>query len=165
MPHKQIAAAGRSLLFFGGNRFCNASCGFIKRAPRPRRESGVNRTLLVTDMWFEKARAGDTDAAWLFARASLCGCALAAAGARALALSGRRPAFASPRTFPPSMATTAVQPCTAATAVQPCSHHLVQRQRCDQDYGGSKTVACGFPGVCRSNHADRARAGGPGQDG
>ena len=89
MPHKQIAAAGRSLLFFGGNRFCNASCGFIKRAPRPRRESGVNRTLLVTDMWFQKARAGDTDAAWLFARASLCGCALAAsARARALALSG-----------------------------------------------------------------------------
>ena len=40
-------------------------------------------------MWFQKARAGDTDAAWLFARASLCGCALAAsARAGALALSG-----------------------------------------------------------------------------
>ena len=43
-------------------------------------------------MWFQKARArGDGR---LFARASLV--ALAAARARALALSGRRPAFASP---------------------------------------------------------------------
>ena len=72
-PKRQNAAERGRALYRGrtrAERFCNR-CGFIKRAPRGRRNAALGGLC------------------GLFARASLCGCALAAAArARAPALSG-----------------------------------------------------------------------------
>ena len=109
-PKRQNAAERGRALYRGrtrAERFCNR-CGFIKRAPRGQRNEALNR----------KARL----ALWLCARYTC-------SRSRSRAFWARRPAFASPRTFSPSMAATAVQPCTAATALQPCSHRRREQHR------------------------------------
>ena len=74
-PKRQNAAERGRALYRGrtrAERFCNR-CGFIKRAPRgPQRGLGRKAALAL----------------WLFARASLCGCALAAAARARAPLSG-----------------------------------------------------------------------------
>ena len=86
--------------------------------------------------------------------------ALAAARARALALSGRRPAFASPRTFLPSMVATAVQPCTAATALQPCSHRRrEQHQRGTHHNGQVPASSASLPLALLHAHRHRYTPG------
>ena len=111
--------------FFGGNRFC----GFIKRAPRPRRELGVNRTAQSGAGWPLWALC-ERLALWLCAR---CSCSRL----RSRAFWARRPAFASPRTFPPWR-----QPLRSRVLAASCN--VGQHRRGDQDLE-VRIGACGFP--------------------
>ena len=121
-PKRQNAAERGRALYRGrtrAERFCNR-CGFIKRAPR----DGATRRWVA--LWALCARL----ALWLCAR---CSCSRS----RSRAFWARRPAFASPRTFPPWR-----QPLCRRVFAASCN--VAEHRRCDQDLK-VRIVACDFP--------------------
>ena len=122
-PKRQNAAERGRALYRGrtrAERFCNRCGGFRKRA-RGRRNAALGG--LVGSL---RARL----ALWLCAR---CSCPRSSSRA----FWARRPAFASPRTFPPWR-----QPLRSRVLAASCN--VGQHRRGDQDLE-VRVVACGFP--------------------